>query len=145
MIEGFLLLADAASTDQPSGKVNLLGAGWSLTGPVVPPGAIAGFLRIPWDEAKEQLKFTLRLVDNDREDVRIPVDEGEMRAISFNGNLALQEAQQDGSSDEDVPMNLCFAISLPPLPLTPGHTYEWILEVGAAEVASVRFAVRPEA
>ncbi|MFI6595043.1 DUF6941 family protein [Nonomuraea sp. NPDC050536] len=144
MIEGFLLLADAATTDVASGKVNMLGAGWSLTGPAVPPGAIAGFLRVPWDEAKEQIQFALRLADEGREDVRIPIADGETRAVGFQGNLALQDGEQDGTSNARVPMNVSFSISLPPLPLTPGHAYEWILEVGGEEVATVRFAVRPE-
>ncbi|GGO64779.1 hypothetical protein [Nonomuraea cavernae] len=33
---------------------------------------------------------------------------------------------------------------LPPLPLTPGCTYRWILEAQDEEVASVAFTVRTE-
>jgi hypothetical protein len=144
VIEGFLVLADSAAPDT-SGKVHMLGAGWSLTGPTVPPSAVAGFLRIPWEEAGEQIRFRLRLVDEDREGVKIPHEDGENRAIEFEGTLALQSAQPADEITKKVPLNLSFAVSVPPLPLPTGRAYEWVFDVGDTEVATVHFAVRSDA
>lgn len=143
MIEGFLVLADSATTDRASGKIHMLGAGWSLTGPAVPPSAIAGFLRIPWGEASEQVRFRLHLIDEEGEPVKIPQGDGGDLPIGFEGTLALNDAQADHEEAKWVPMNLSFSVSLPPLPLTTGHPYEWIFEVEGSRVASVRFVVRP--
>ncbi len=143
-MEGFLVLADSGSTDQASGKVNLLGAGWSLTGPVVPPSVVAGFLRISWEDVKEDLTFHLRLVDESRNPVQVPQAEEKPRLVGFKGKIGFGDAQPTDGVGLQIPMNLSFSLSIPPLPLTPGNAYEWILEVGDAEVASVRFGVRPE-
>jgi hypothetical protein len=141
-MQGFLVLADSANTDRTTGKVHLLGAGWSLTGPSVPPFAIAGFLRIPWDESKEDLSFRLQLVDEHRAKIELPGADGEPRSVRFEGKLGLVEAQPDEDVTREVPMNLSFSLNIPPLPLSPGRTYEWILEISGVEVASVRFGVR---
>jgi hypothetical protein len=141
-MQGFLVLADSANTDRTTGKVHLLGAGWSLTGPPVPPFAIAGFLRIPWDEAKEDLSFRLQLVDEHRTKIELPRADGESRSVRFEGKLGLVEAQPDEDVTREVPMNLSFSLNIPPLPLSPGRTYEWVLEISGVEVASVRFGVR---
>ncbi|MER6581828.1 hypothetical protein [Nonomuraea sp. NPDC001023] len=142
MIQGFLVLADSATTDQTTGKVHMLGAGWSLTGPVVPPSAVAGFLRVPWDEVEGQVQFRLLLVDENREGVKVLHDDGENRAIGSEGVISLLNARPTDEIAKGMPLNLSFAVSVPPLPLPGGHTYEWILEIGDSEVASVSFGVR---
>jgi hypothetical protein len=144
-MEGFLVLADSATTDRTTGKVHLLGAGWSLTGPTVPPSAIAGFLRIPWGDAKEDLNFRLQLLDENRTKIELPRADGESRPVRFDGRLGPVGTQLDEDVTRKVPMNLSFSLNIPPLPLSPGETYEWILEIEGAEVASVRFGVRPGA
>ncbi|MFB4277645.1 hypothetical protein ACBJ59_20305 [Nonomuraea sp. MTCD27] len=144
MIEGFLVLADSATTDKSSGKVHMLGAGWSVTGPAIPPSAVSGFLRVPWDEAGEALRFRLRLVDEDRNGVKVLHGDGETRAVGFEGTLELRDAEPPDEIMEQVPMNLSFAISVPSLPLPAGRVYEWLFDVEDTEVASVRFAVRAE-
>ncbi|MGW3344515.1 DUF6941 family protein [Nonomuraea rubra] len=143
-MEGFLVLADSATTDKASGKVHMLGAGWSLTGPTIPPSAITGFLRIPWDEAGENMRFRLRLVDHDREGVKLAHTDGETRAVGFEGSLGSRNPSEPDEVTKQVPMNLSFAISVPPLPLPAGRVYEWLFEIEDVEVASVRFAVRAD-
>ncbi|MET8865787.1 hypothetical protein ABZW11_22855 [Nonomuraea sp. NPDC004580] len=142
MIEGFLVLADSATTDATSGKVHMLGAGWSLTGPAIPPSAVTGFLRLPWEEAGEGMRFRLRLVGKDQAEVKVLHEDGECRAVAFEGTLGLPDVQSTDELTKQVPMNLCFAIPVPPLPLPAGHVYEWIFDVEGLKVASVRFAVR---
>ncbi|MEO3804911.1 hypothetical protein [Nonomuraea sp. B1E8] len=144
MIEAFLVLADSATTDRASGKVHMLGAGWSLTGPAIPPSAITGFLRIPWNEAGDEVRFRLQLLDDAHQAVTLLHDEADTRPVRYEGTVALRNAQPADEVMWQVPMNLSFAISIPPLPLASGRTYEWMLEVEDVEVASVRFAVRPE-
>ncbi|NUW46223.1 hypothetical protein [Nonomuraea rhodomycinica] len=143
-MEAFLVLADSGNTDQATGKVHLLGAGWSLTGPVVPPSAVAGFLRIPWNDVKEDFTFRLRLVDDARNPVEIPLADGQAKPVGFEGGLDVGFDQPQEDVARRIPMNLSFSLNIPPLPLVPGRVYEWILDVGEVEVASVRFGVRPE-
>lgn len=142
MIEGFLLLADSATTDTASGKVHILGAGWSLTGPAIPPSAVTGFLRVPWEETGEERRFRLRLVGEDQEEITVVHEDGESRAVAFEGALGLPDAQTADEFAKQVPMSLSFAIPVPSLPLPAGHVYEWIFDVEGVKVASVRFAVR---
>ncbi|NUW33521.1 hypothetical protein HTZ77_19095 [Nonomuraea sp. SMC257] len=145
MMEAFLVLADSGNTDQTSGKVHLLGAGWSLTGPVVPPSALAGFLRIPWHDVEDDFAFHLRLVDDERHPVEVPLADGTTKPIGFEGGLDVGYSRPHEDVARRIPMNLSFSVNIPPLPLVPGSVYEWILDVGDVEVASVRFCVRPEA
>ena len=42
-----LMLADSAQ--EVGGKLYILGGGWSVTGPVVPPSAVAIKIDVPWD------------------------------------------------------------------------------------------------
>ncbi len=140
-MEGFLVLSDAASTDVATGKINLLGAGWSVTGPVVPMAAVAGFLRIPWDDVEGKISFVVRLQDEEGRPVRPFADNDGV--LSFHGEFA-PHADQSEPIGRRVPLTLSFAIQIPPLPLAAGRVYEWNLEANDAEVASARFVVRGE-
>ncbi|MGP3928892.1 DUF6941 family protein [Nonomuraea sp. KM88] len=142
MIEGFLVLSDAASTDAATGKINVLGAGWSVTGPTVPMAAVVGFLRAPWEEVRQKIRFVVRLQDEEGQPVR-PFTDGD-GALSFSGEFA-PDIDQAEPMARRVPLNVSFAIPIPPLPLTAGHVYEWILAANDVEVASVSFVVRAEA
>lgn len=136
----FLLLCDAASTDKGSGKVNMLGAGWSITGPDPSAAAIAGFLRVPWDDVEDRVRFTLRLLDAKGEAVRPFVDNDD--AVSFSGEFAVPPPDGLDEAILKLPLNIGFTIPLPPLPLQPGSTYTWVLESDGVGVASTDFAVR---
>ena len=58
-----MLLADAAQ--EVNGKLYVLGGGWSVTGPDLPPMAIAIKLDVPWSAANVQHAFALELIDED--------------------------------------------------------------------------------
>ncbi|TQM77747.1 hypothetical protein FHX40_4518 [Thermopolyspora flexuosa] len=64
-------MSDAAQIDA-SGKVGLLGAGWTITGPNVPPMAVTVFLRVPWEEAGQRRTFRIRLLDEEDQPVYRP-------------------------------------------------------------------------
>src|ERR1700709_1063086 len=69
-VHATLILCDAAQSDS-SGKLHMLGAGWSVTGTPTPPAAVAILMKIPWDRANEKLLLTLRLEDADGQPVII--------------------------------------------------------------------------
>ncbi|WP_062345957.1 hypothetical protein [Herbidospora yilanensis] len=141
-MEAFLLLADAANSDTSSSKVNMLGAGWSITGPAPQAAAITGFLRVAWDEARDDISFTLRLFDGAGESVRPFADND--RPLHFKGTFTLPDDEPADSTAKQIPLNFAFSIAIPPLPLQPGGVYRWVLEAQGADVAWVAFAVRPE-
>jgi len=62
----------------------------------------------------------------------------------IGGKFTLRDPEQAEKAAKTVPLNISFAFPLPPLPLTPGCTYRWILEAQDKEVASVAFTVRTE-
>jgi len=140
-MQGFLVLGDAASTDEATGKINLLGAGWSVTGPIVSMSAVAGFLRVPWEDLGAKIRFTLRLLDEEGEPVRPCADSD--GTLSFTGEIT-PDAEGLEPMATRVPFNLSFAIPIPPLPLVAGRVYEWVMEADETRVASVQFVVRTE-
>src|SRR3954462_9097331 len=75
-MEAVLILADAAQQTGPGGKVSMLGAGWSVTGPAVAAGAVVVFLWIPWDETNAAHEVVLSLVDADGHVVGVPGPDG---------------------------------------------------------------------
>jgi hypothetical protein len=105
-MEAFLLLADAANADTGSSRVDLLGAGWSITGPNVPPAAISAFLRAPWGELSGEIQFRLRLVDAADQDVRPFADSDQ--PLSFDGAFTVSEATQLDGMRGKIPLNAAF-------------------------------------
>ena len=76
-----MLLADAAQ--EVNGKLYVLGGGWSVTGPDLPPMAIAIKLDVPWSEANTQHAFSLELVDQDGR----PVPAGDSGGVRAEGTF----------------------------------------------------------
>lgn len=140
-MQGFLVLGDAASTDEATGKINLLGAGWSVTGPMVSMSAVAGFLRVPWEDLGTKIRFALRLLDEEGRPVRPFADSD--GTLFFTGEIT-PDVEGVEPMVTRVPFNLSFAIPIPPLPLVAGRVYEWVMEADETRVASVQFAVRAE-
>lgn len=70
-----IVLADVGTQD-PAGKLNLLGAGWAQIS-IGPTGqtsdfAVAVFLEVPWDKCNKELDLVLELRNEDGEAVTIP-------------------------------------------------------------------------
>lgn len=125
-IEAHLLLADAAQVD-PSGKVHLLGAGWSVTTSPTAPQAVVAFIRVPWDRTNVPLDVSMELVDDDGRPVLLPgPPEGELAPImDFRTQL---EVGRPAGVAPGTPIGSSFAVNLQPMPLPPGR-YSWRLEV----------------
>jgi hypothetical protein len=64
-----MMLADAAQ--ESGGKLFILGGGWSVTGPTIPPSAVALKIDVPWDQANRRHHWVLELVTEDGDPVVI--------------------------------------------------------------------------
>ena len=113
-----MMLADAAQ--EVNGKLYVLGGGWSVTGPGVPPMALALKLDVPWSAANQQHGFLLVLVDADGHPVQVGADDSDVRV---EGTFEVgRPAGVPAGTDIDVPL----AVAIGPLPLAAGR-YAWQL------------------
>lgn len=133
-----LILADYAAQDTPGGKVHLMGAGWSVTGPAPTTHAVAAFVKVSWDETNVPHAVALRLVDSDGAIVKVPGPEGE-QPIEFPGNL---EVPRPAGIPHGSEIDATFVVNIGALPLTPGQRYRWELEIDGELRASEPFLAR---
>lgn len=133
-----VILCDAAVAD-PSGKVHMLGAGWSVTSAPTSPQAVAVLMKIPWDRANQRLSMTLRLLDADGKPVVLASPDGDRQPIESRGDI---EVGRPAGLEPGTPIDASFALSVQSLPLAPGR-YEWRLDL-AGESFSAAFSVRTE-
>jgi len=130
-----LILCDAAQADAGSGKVHMLGAGWSITSSPT-SHAVALLIKVPWDRANERLNLTLELRDADGGAVLLPTANGNA-AVRAQGEL---EVGRPAGIAPGSALDASFAMNVPPLPLPPGR-YEWHVTV-AEQIFSAFFSVR---
>jgi hypothetical protein len=131
-----LILCDAAVADH-SGKLHMLGAGWSVTSSPTAPQAVALLLKIPWDRANQRLRLELKLLDPDGHQVTLPGMDGNPLPIGHAGEI---EAGRPPGVAAGSMLDAVLAISIPPMPLPPGR-YEWRLDL-AEHTVSESFTVR---
>jgi hypothetical protein len=64
----------------PTGKLHLLGAGWSMTQLLptggTPDSAVAMFIEVPWDLCNRELRLNLELLDQDLNPVVVQTPAG---------------------------------------------------------------------
>ncbi len=138
-VEATLILCDAAQAD-PSGKMHMLGAGWSMTGSPTAPSAVAVMLKVPWDRTNEQITLHLHLCDADGRPVTVAAPEGQEQVeVAHRGNL---EVGRPPGVPAGSAIDAAFAVNVPPLPLPPGR-YQWRLDVGN-DFRSAEFTVRAD-
>lgn len=113
-----MMLADAAQ--EVNGKLYVLGGGWSVTGPVLPPMAIALKLDVPWSAANQQHEFLLVLVDADGHPVRVEDQDGDVGA---GGTF---EVGRPAGLPPGTDIDVALAVPIGPLPLAAGR-YTWQL------------------
>jgi hypothetical protein len=116
-----MMLADAVQ--EANGKLFILGGGWSVTGPQVPPSAMALKIEVPWDQANRPHSWSLRLLDEDGHPARLGPDQQPM-IVEGNFEVGRPPGLSPGTAI-DVPI----AIGFPPLPLEPGRRYVWALSI----------------
>jgi len=123
-----MLLADYAQV--ADGKLTIVGGGWSVTGPMPVPFAIAMLFEVPWDRANVKHRFRLDLVDSDGHVVFASTEEGE-EPVVIEGEF---EAGRPPGMKPGTPLDVPIAINLPGPPVEPGGRFEWRLTVnGEAE------------
>jgi hypothetical protein len=138
-IEITLVLCDAAQIDVASGKVHMLGAGWSRTSSPTAPSAVVVMLGIPWDRTNQKIHVILELADADGTPVEVPGPFGGNARVRIEADV---EAGRPPGVAEGVTLEANLAPTIPPLPLPPGR-YTWNLQVGSDQSAQRSFAVDP--
>jgi hypothetical protein len=120
-----MLLADAAQ--EVNGKLYVLGGGWSVTGPDLPPMSLAIKLDVPWGSANESHRFEIVLVDADGRPVNAEAGPGGDAGpgVRVDGSFEVgRPAGMPAGSDIDF----AFAVNVPPFPLPAGR-YAWRLSI----------------
>lgn len=139
MIRASILLADFAETDS-GGKVHILGAGWSVTGPQPAPHAVVVLIQIPPDRVGQPIPFTLRLTDRVGQVVEVQGPAG-MQRMEIAGQVDSQEPEGwDHATDISAAVSANVI-----LPLQAGQSYTWSIEVDGKDLASTDFQVRSAA
>jgi hypothetical protein len=133
-----LILCDYAAQDLLTGKVHLMGAGWSMTGPAPAPHAVAAFVKVAWDETNKPYPLVIRLIDSDGQTVSAPGPTGDQK-IEFPGNVEVPRPARVPHGSE---IDSTFVINVGPLPLIPGQRYRWELTIDDQVLASEPFLVR---
>lgn len=118
-----LLLADSAQA--VSGKLYILGGGWSVIGPDPSPMAIAMMIEVPWDQTNMQHTWKLALFDDDGQPVMVPTPTGD-RPVEFPATV---EVGRPPGLKPGTSLAIPMAINFGPLPLRPGTSYVWRLTV----------------
>lgn len=131
-----LILADAAQV--MGERLYILGGGWTVTGPQMVPMALGMLFEVEWTEANTRYTADIGLVDADGQPVKVPPANQDLK-VSLGFEVGRPAGYVSGA-----PLNVAAAINFAPLPLLPGKSYSWRLEVGGTdmEVVVKPFAVR---
>ena len=130
-----MILCDHAVADQ-SGKIHMLGAGWSVTGSPTSPHGIALLIKIPWDRANQKIHFVLQLLDSDGHPVVIKSPDN---VVAIRNEMEVEVGRPPGLP-QGSPLDAAVALNIQPLPLGVGR-YEWRLEYDK-ESLTASFLVR---
>ncbi|MGH8940195.1 MAG: Nif3-like dinuclear metal center hexameric protein, partial [Actinomycetes bacterium] len=114
-----MLLADAAQ--EVNGKLYVLGGGWSVTGPDLPPMSLAIKLDVPWSAANQPHRFELVLVDTDGRPVTVDGGQG----VRVEGTF---EVGRPPGTPAGSDIDFAFAVNVPPFPIGAGR-YAWQLSI----------------
>jgi hypothetical protein len=139
-VRATVLLADAAQADLATGKVHILGAGWSVTNSPLPPHAIISLIGVSAADADSEHQMKLVLVDSDDKPVRSSTATVEDQRPHLVGMF-----RADRPADLVGPeMTLPIVVQVPGGIDLPGGTYTWRLEIDGKtnEHWSVSFSVR---
>ncbi len=119
MFNANLLLADYAVVTE--GKLTVVGAGWTFTGPDPVPFALAVLIEVPWDQTNRQLHITLNLNDADG----APVFVGGT-PVEVHSDV---EVGRPPGYPAGTPIMVPLAVNFGSVPLDPGGRYVWELTI----------------
>lgn len=126
-VEAHLILCDAAVAEQ-TGKLHMLGAGWTAMRSPIPPHAVAIMVKIPWDRANQKIHLVVSLLTGDGKPVQIGPERSQIRQ-----EADIEVGRPPGIAHGTM-LPASLAINVPPLQLPPGR-YEWRLEIAETQVA----------
>lgn len=122
-MKAVLLLADFAQV--ADGKLNIIGAGWSILGPMPVPTAIAAKLEIPWDQTNIKHNVVLELNDEDGHPVTFPGPTGPQPVrVEVGVEVGRPPGVRPGT-----PIDAPIAVNIGPLPLPPDRRFTWKLSI----------------
>ncbi|TCN40502.1 hypothetical protein EV644_106431 [Kribbella orskensis] len=133
-VEVQLLLCDAAVSD-PSGKIHMLGAGWSMTGTPTAPQAVAILIKIPWDRSNQKLPMHLQLLDSDGHPVNLGTPDNP-QYVTSEGEIEV--GRPPGVAPGSM-LDASIAVNVQSMPLPIGR-YEWRLDF-AGQLFTTAFQV----
>ncbi len=132
-----LLLCDFASVAE--GKLNILGAGWSMTNNVT-NHAVAILLDVPWDRTNAKMTLQLELKEQDGQPVLQPGPTGQVAVrVDIDFEVGRPPGLHRGTS---IPVPFAVPVALQ---LVPGQRYYWELSVDGATQDDwvLTFSTRP--
>lgn len=134
-----MMLADSAQAVQ--GKLYVLGAGWTITGPDPTLSAIAIVVEVPWNDANRRFRFQLSLLTGDGQPVIVPTPAGDS-PLTLDGTF---EAARPLGLRPGSPLTVPLAINMGPLRLEPDSMYVWRLSIDdeTREEWQLPFTTRP--
>jgi len=133
-VRATVLIADFASPD-PQSKINIVGAGWQITGiaasGLTPALAVVGLIELPPRYVGDEVAVSLALTDEAGELVKMAGPVGEPTAMRVQQLLKMERPSVPGVLLGDrvwtkASTVLYFANGLP---LQQNQAYEWSLEV----------------
>lgn len=77
-----IIFCDEAQEDPATGKIHMLGAGWTITGSPTTPRAADLMIKIPWGRPNQKLSVRVELVAGDGQPVTILGSTGPQPVIS---------------------------------------------------------------
>jgi hypothetical protein len=125
-----LLLADYARVSDD--KLDLLGAGWSITGPGPAQIGIGILLAVPWDQTNVKHHVTLNLLDADGHSVTEP--ETDEPLFHFEGDF---EVGRPAGMKPGTPQPGVLAVNLNGIPIPAGGRYEFRLVIDGDQDTAV--------
>ena len=122
-----LFLAESAQV--ADGKLFVLGGGWQMTQALPIPTiiAIAGIIRIPWDDTNRQFSWLIELLDSNGANVTMPTPMGD-QPYRIEGPF---QGPRPAGGPRGTEFQAPFAVSIVRPPLAPGR-YEYRVTVGGS-------------
>jgi len=138
VIRAHIVLADFAEADA-SGKVHLLGGGWTVTRAGAGAHAVVVFLKVPADHFGTPIQVTLRLLSKSGDVVEQP-GLGGLQRLEITGQIEMQEPLD---WDQAVDLDAVFPVNFGALALQAG-SYRWTVEIDGKEAAANDFIARAD-
>ncbi len=134
-----MMLCDSAQV--ADGKLYILGGGWSVTGPMPTPSAVAFKLEVDWHELGRPHHCELFLEDEDGQPYLVETPDGS-QPIEWRGDFTLS---QPTGVPEGTPADFPAAVNFGPLPLAPDRRYTWRLVIDGERLpgSALSFTTRP--